>query len=154
MYALFRRELIRPLDTERVAFAPLRELSAADDGRNVTVAGWAEDVRNLGGIAFVILRQREGTLQLAVRKKEQPAIFDLVAGLTRESVIVARGVLKANAQARNGWEIFPSRIDVLSPAATPLPLGVADKVGADMDTRLDNRVLDLRKPERRAGAPP
>jgi aspartyl-tRNA synthetase len=87
---------------------------------------------------------------LAVRKKEQPAIFELVAGLTRESVIAAKGVLKANAQARNGWEIFPTRLDVLSPAATPLPLGVVDKVGADMDTRLDNRVLDLRKPERRA----
>src|SRR3990172_10899263 len=131
-------------------YSHLRELSAKDDEKEVSVAGWAEDVRNLGGIAFVILRQREGTLQLAVRKKEQPAIFDLVAGLTRESVIVAKGVLKANAQARNGWEIFPTHLDVLSPAATPLPLGVVDKVGADMDTRLDNRVLHLRKPERRA----
>src|SRR3989304_8393650 len=121
MYALFRRELIRPLDTERVAFAPLRELSAADDGRNVTVAGWAEDVRNLGGIAFVILRQREGTLQLAVRKREQPAIFDLVAGLTRESVIAATGVLKANPLARNGWEIFPTALETLSSAAGPPP---------------------------------
>jgi aspartyl-tRNA synthetase len=133
-----------------MGFTSLSQLSASDDGKDVAVAGWAEDVRNLGGIAFVILRQREGTLQLAVRKKEQPAIFDLVAGLTRESVIAAKGVLKANAQARNGWEIFPSRIDVMSPAATPLPLGVADKVGADMDTRLDNRTMDLRKPERRA----
>jgi len=133
-----------------VAYAHLRELSAEDDGKAVAVAGWAEDIRNLGGIAFVILRQREGTLQLAVRKKEQPAIFELVAGLTRESVIAAKGVLKANPQARNGWEIFPAQLDVLSPAATPLSLGVVDKVGADMDTRLDNRVLDLRKPERRA----
>jgi len=133
-----------------VPFFTIPQISPDDDGKEVTVSGWAEDVRNLGGIAFVIVRQREGTLQLAVRKKEQPAIFDLVAGLTRESVIVAKGVLKANAQARNGWEIFPTHLDVLSPAATPLPLGVVDKVGADMDTRLDNRVLDLRKPERRA----
>src|SRR3989441_4003920 len=133
-----------------MAYARLTEISSADDGKEVSVAGWAEDVRNLGGIAFVIVRQREGTLQLAVRKKERPGVFDLVAGLTRESVIAAKGVLKANPQARNGWEIFPSQIDVLSQAETPLPLGVVDKVGADMDTRLDNRVLDLRKPERRA----
>lgn len=133
-----------------MGFTSLSQLSTTDNGKEVTVAGWAEDVRNLGGIAFVIVRQREGTLQLAVRKKEQPAIFEVVAGLTRESVIAAKGVLKANPQARNGWEIFPSQLDVLSPAATPLPLGVVDKVGADMDTRLDNRVMDLRKPERRA----
>jgi len=133
-----------------MTYARLTELSPADDEKEVSVAGWAEDVRNLGGIAFVILRQREGTLQLAVRKKEQPAIFDLVAGLTRESVIAATGVLKANPQARNGWEIFPTALETLSSAAAPLPLGVVDKVGADMDTRLDNRTLDLRKPERRA----
>jgi len=133
-----------------VTYARLAELTAEDDGKEVSVAGWAEDVRNLGGIAFVILRQREGTLQLAVRKKENPSVFDLVAGLTRESVIAAKGTLKANPQARNGWEIFPTTIDVLSPAAAPLPLGVVDKVGAEMDTRLDNRVMDLRKPERRA----
>src|SRR3990170_2166199 len=133
-----------------MAYARLTELTAKDGGREVSVAGWVEDVRNLGGIAFVILRQRDGTLQLAVRKKENPAVFEVVAGLTRESVIAAKGTVKVNPQARNGWEIFPSTVDVLSPAQTPLPLGVVDKVGADMDTRLDNRVLDLRKPEKRA----
>ena len=133
-----------------MTYARLTELTAKDNGKEVSVAGWAEDVRNLGGIAFVILRQREGTLQLAVRKKENPAVFDALTAITRESVIAAKGVLKANPQARNGWEIFPAHVDVLSPAATPLPLGVVDKVGADMDTRLDNRVMDLRKPERRA----
>jgi len=133
-----------------MGYARLTDLTAKDDGKEVTVAGWAEEIRNLGGIAFVILRQREGTLQLAARKKDRPEVFAAIAGLVRESYIAATGTLKANAQARNGWEIFPSGIDVLSPAAAPLPLGVVDKVGADMDTRLDNRVLDLRKPERRA----
>lgn len=133
-----------------MGYVRLTELTAKDDGREVTVAGWAEDVRNLGGIAFVILRQRGGTLQLAAKKKERPDVFAAIAGLVRESFVAAKGVLKANPQARNGWEIFPAAIEVLSPAEAPLPLGVVDKVGADMDTRLDNRVLDLRKPERRA----
>ncbi|MEE9116126.1 MAG: aspartate--tRNA(Asn) ligase, partial [Thermoplasmata archaeon] len=48
------------------------------------------------------------------------------------------------------FEILPSEFEVLSEAATPLPLGVADKVGADLDTRLDNRFMDLRKPEHSA----
>src|SRR3989475_4993145 len=133
-----------------MGYSRLPDLTPKDDGKEVSVAGWAEDIRNLGGIAFVILRQREGTLQLAVRKKDYPQVFEAVANLTRESVIAAKGVLKANPQARNGWEIVPSSLDVLSGAEAPLPLGVVDKVGADMDTRLDNRVLDLRKPERRA----
>ncbi len=133
-----------------MAYASLTELSPADDGKEVAVAGWAEDIRNLGGIAFVILRQREGTLQLAVRREEQPDVFDLVTNVPRESVIAAKGVLKANPQARNRWEIFPTQVEVLSQAEAPLPLGVVDKVGADLDTRLDNRFMDLRKPERRA----
>ena len=133
-----------------MGYSRLPDLTPKDDGKEVSVAGWAEDIRNLGGIAFVILRQREGTLQLAVRKKDYPQVFEAVANLTRESVIAAKGVLKANPQARNGWEIVPSSLDVLSGAEAPLPLGVVDKVGADMDTRLDNRVLDLRKRERRA----
>ena len=133
-----------------MTYARLTELSPQDDGKEVVVAGWAEDIRNLGGIAFVILRQREGTLQLAVRKKENVAVFETFAGLARESVIAAKGVLKANKEARNGWEIFPTSVEVLSRAEAPLPLGVVDKVGADMDTRLDNRFMDLRKPERRA----
>jgi aspartyl-tRNA synthetase len=125
-------------------------IGEGDFGKEAAVAGWVEDVRNLGGIAFLILRQRDGTLQLAFRKKEDEALFRRATAIPRESVIAARGVVKPNPQARNGWEIFPEAIDVLSEAATPLPLGVVDKVGAEFDTRLDNRVLDLRKPEVRA----
>jgi len=57
---------------------------------------------------------------------------------------------KENEKVRNGYEILPETVTVLSVAATPLPLGVVDKVDADFDTRLDNRVLDLRKPETQA----
>jgi len=47
-------------------------------------------------------------------------------------------------------ELFPTQVEVLSTAETPLPLGVVDKVGAELDTRLNHRVLDLRKPAVRA----
>ncbi len=116
----------------------------------MTVAGWVEDVRNLGGVAFIILRQREGTLQLTFKKKDNPETFALANAINRESVVAAEGKLVASKQARNGFEILPARLDVLSPAEAPLPLGVVDKVGADLDTRLDNRFMDLRKPEHKA----
>ena len=131
-------------------YRSLSSLSPKDDGSTVSVAGWVEDVRNLGGIAFIILRQREGTLQLAFKKKDGADLFAQATAIARESVIAAEGRLVANSQARNGYEIFPARLEVLSPAEAPLPLGVVDKVGAELDTRLDNRFMDLRKPERRA----
>ncbi len=116
----------------------------------MTLAGWVEDVRNLGGIAFLIVRQRAGTFQATVKKKGHDALFDSASKIVRESVVAIHGTIQPNPQVRNGWELLADAIEVLSAAAAPLPLPVADKVGAEMDTRFDNRTLDLRKPERRA----
>ncbi|HEC81143.1 MAG TPA: aspartate--tRNA(Asn) ligase [Thermoplasmatales archaeon] len=125
------------------------DLGPKDDGKEVSVAGWVEDVRNLGSIAFVILRDRKGTLQVTVFKK-QGEVFETLTTVTRESVVSVKGVCKANEKVRNGYEIIPSEVEVLSTAKTPLPLGVVDKVESELDTRLDNRFLDLRKPDKRA----
>ena len=126
------------------------ELGPENDGENVTVAGWVEDIRNLGSIAFVILRDRKGTLQITVLKKKQKEVFEKLVSISRESVVSVRGTCKANEKVRNGYEIIPEEVEVLSVANTPLPLGVVDKVDAELDTRLDNRFLDLRKSEKRA----
>ncbi len=124
-----------------------KEITKKEYNTIVTVAGWVEEIRNLGSIAFVILRDRLGTLQLTVLKKITPDLFTQLTSLSRESVILVRGLCKENEKVRNGYEILPEHIDVLSAAESPLPLGVVDKVAADFDTRLDNRILDLRKPE-------
>ncbi|MBS3748349.1 MAG: aspartate--tRNA(Asn) ligase, partial [Candidatus Thermoplasmatota archaeon] len=116
-------------------------------GSSITVAGWIEDIRNLGSIAFIILRDRKGTLQVTGLKKEQPEIFEKLVNLPRESVISVTGLCQESRKARNGYEVLPEKISVLSVADSPLPLGVVDKVDADLDTRLDNRFIDLRKPE-------
>lgn len=116
----------------------------------MSLGGWVEDVRNLGGIAFLIVRQRSGTFQVTVKKKSDEGLFNRTSKIVRESVVAVRGVLQPNNQVRNGWELVAASLDVLSHAAAPLPLPVADKVRAEVDTRFDNRTLDLRKPERRA----
>jgi aspartyl-tRNA synthetase len=124
-----------------------KEITKKEYNSSVTVAGWIEDIRNLGSIAFLILRDKTGTLQLTILKKKSPELFEQLISLPRESVISVRGFCKENEKVRNGYEILPESVDVLSVAETPLPLGVVDKVEADFDTRLDNRVIDLRKPE-------
>src|SRR5256884_9667677 len=132
------------------SFRSFSTLTPAEHGKEAVLAGWVEDVRNLGGIAFLIVRQRDGTFQATIKKKSDPDLFNRASKVVRESVVAVRGRIDPNPQVRNGWELTATALDVLSPAAAPLPLPVADKVGAEMDTRFDNRPLDLRKPERRA----
>lgn len=124
-----------------------KEVMQKDYDKQINVAGWIEDIRNLGSIAFIILRDRLGTLQITVLKKKTPDLFEQLTSFSRESVISVKGLCKENEKVRNGYEILPETVEVLSAAETPLPLGVVDKVEADFDTRLDNRFIDLRKPE-------
>jgi nondiscriminating aspartyl-tRNA synthetase len=64
--------------------------------------------------------------------------------------VEVEGTVRRSEKAQRGVELLPSRAVVLSRAGSPLPLGVVDKVGAELDTRLNHRVLDLRKPAVRA----
>jgi len=116
-------------------------------GKSITVAGWIEDIRNIGSIAFIILRDRKGTLQVTALKKENPELFEKIVNIPRESVIAVNGECKKSDKARNGYEVIPKELEILSSAETPLPLGVVDKVGSELETRLDNRFIDLRKQE-------
>jgi len=121
-----------------------------NDG-TVTVKGWIQDIRNLGGISFVILRDRSGTVQITLPKKKiDPRLFESLTSLSRESVVSVTGEVKKSDQTELGFEIIPASFELYSPAAVPLPMGVIDKVNVEMDTRLNNRFIDLRKPEIRA----
>jgi len=124
-------------------------LDVTDEEYNstISVAGWVEEVRNLGSIAFVILRDKKGTLQVTVLKKYQPDAFEVLTTISRESVVGVTGLCQKSDQARNGYEVVPEKVTVFSTAETPLPLGVVDKVESELDTRLDNRFIDLRKPD-------
>jgi len=123
------------------------EVNESDHGKNISLAGWIEDIRNIGSIAFIIVRDRNSTFQITVLKKNNPDIFEKLVTISRESVISVNGLCKKSDKARNGYEIIPINVEILSIAKTPLPLGVVDKVESDLDTRLDNRFIDLRKKE-------
>lgn len=127
-----------------------REITPEQFGKTVTVGGWVQEVRNLGGISFLQLRDRLGVIQVTTLKKRNQEVFDKVASLTRESVVLVTGTVKESKEARAGFEVLPEKLEVVSAAETPLPLGVVDKVGADLDTRLNNRFMDLRKEEVRS----
>lgn len=117
-------------------------------GQKATVSGWVHDVRLLGGINFVLLRNRDGIVQVTVpRKAVSPELMNTVSALHPEDVITVTGTVKDAKQARNGFEVIPDALVVLSPSATPLPLDPRGVTDANLETRFQWRTLDLRRPE-------
>ena len=118
---------------------------------DVTVAGWVHELRDLGGISFLLLRDRDGIMQITMpKKKVPPELVERVRSLSRESVVRVEGHVKAEPKAPQGYEIIPYKVELLSAAESPLPLDVTGKVPAELDTRLDARFMDVRLPATRA----
>ena len=97
------------------------------------------------------MRDGSGTTQVTLKKGvADPALFDLFQDTPRESVVEVEGTARRSEKSHRGVELIPSSVRVVTRAESPLPLGVVDKVGAELGTRFDHRVLDLRKPAVRA----
>ncbi|GHU92947.1 aspartate--tRNA(Asn) ligase [Spirochaetia bacterium] len=113
----------------------------------VEAAGWVHRIRDMGGIRFVILRDRSGLLQLVLSEAEA----SLGADLTLESVIVVRGIPALNEKAPGGVELRLRSLECVSKAAGDLPFqvnGDVSKIG--LESILDNRSLSLRNPKIRS----
>ena len=119
------------------------------NGKKVKIFGWVEEIRLLGKINFIVLRDREGNAQIIIKRGEtNEKILDLLKDITKESVISVEGEVKLNKEAPGGLEVVPYKIDVLSKAEVPLPIDFSGKVNTTLDKRLDWRFLDLRNPKR------
>jgi len=124
------------------------EVTAQLAGKEIVTMGRVGDVRDLGGIKFFILSDISGSIQVTAPKaKVGKKLLAKIDGLTQESAVAVRGKVVAAKQAPRGVEIFPSEIRVLNLASVPLPLDPRGRVKANLDTRLDARALDLRRPE-------
>jgi aspartyl-tRNA synthetase len=118
---------------------------------DVVVAGWVHERRDLGGISFLLLRDRDGIMQITMpRTKVSRELIERVRSISRESVVRVAGHVKEESKAPRGYEIIPYEVEVLNIAESPLPLDVTGKVPADLDTRLDARFMDMRLPSTRA----
>jgi nondiscriminating aspartyl-tRNA synthetase len=120
----------------------------AEPGDDVTVAGWVHEIRDLGGIAFLILRDATGKIQIKFEKDEMDEdLVETGLGVSRESVVQVSGGVEEEPRAPTGVEVTPESVEVVAPADPELPLDPSGKVDAELSTRLDNRTLDLRKDE-------
>ncbi|MEM4245985.1 MAG: aspartate--tRNA(Asn) ligase [Candidatus Bathyarchaeia archaeon] len=121
------------------------------DGIEVTVFGWVEEKRDLGNLSFFILRDREGSVQVTVsRGRAPPPLWKKAQEVGLQFTVGVRGVVKAMKEAPRGVEIVPTGLKILGAAAPPLPLDPTGRTPADIDVRLNARVLDLRRREAQA----
>ena len=115
-------------------------------GEDVTIMGWVHEIRDLGGIIFVIIRDVTGRIQItAPSKKVDAEILEELRAFRKESVVAVKGTVQEAGKAPNGVEIIPKEIKILNLSNQPLPMDPTEKVKAEIDTRLDSRFLDLRK---------
>ena len=121
------------------------------DEKEVIVLGWVQDIRDLGGIRFIILQDKEGTIQITIlRSKIGKEVARKADSLQRQYSIGVKGTVKKTKQTPRGVEIVPSEIRILGIAQYPMPLDVTGRTPSKIDVRLDARVLDLCQDRNRA----
>jgi len=114
------------------------------DGEEITLFGWVQEIRDLGGIRFIILQDREGTIQITVlRKKASPAVLAKSDALQKRYSIGVKGTVKKTTMTPRGIEVLPKEIRIFSTATAQLPLDITGKTPANIESRLDARALDL-----------
>jgi len=127
------------------------ELRLADAGKKVTLAGWLENIREVGSnFAFLVLRDYYGTTQIVVETEE---MMRSIKGLNKETTIQVTGTVREREsknpkQATGDIEVVPEMIKVLGKCQhNQLPFEINKSKNADENTRLKYRYLDLRNPE-------
>lgn len=113
----------------------------------VTISGFAEKVRNLQWVQFIVLRNEGQRIQITIEKSidANKKMVEIVDKLTNESTITVTGTIKENEKVKmGGMELIPDSIEVTSLSAPELPINITNKDAAAIDTRMDNRFIDLR----------
>ncbi len=125
------------------------ELRIADTGKNVTLAGWVQRVRRMGGMCFIDLRDRYGITQLVFDEAENKELCDKANKLGREYCIQVMGKVNEreskNANLSTGdIELIVKQLNVLSESDTP-PFTIEENTDGGDDIRMKYRYLDLRR---------
>ena len=114
-------------------------------GTAVVLRGWVHRQRDLGGVCFVLLRDRSGICQVVF---DSAPTDDAGNPVTVESVVEVGGVVAANRKAPGGYEVQAGRFEIISAAAGELPLAVnQDPSQLSLDAMLEHRMVSLRNPK-------
>ncbi|HJT84859.1 MAG TPA: aspartate--tRNA(Asn) ligase [Nitrososphaeraceae archaeon] len=123
---------------KRTHFA--KQLQESQIGQKANVAGWLEDIRDIGKIIFLIIRDITGPIQIIADPKEFPQIKEI----PRQSSIILSGEIQKSKAKENPIELRLKEIGEIYYAVHPLPIDPTGRLESAMDKRLDARALDLR----------
>lgn len=124
----------------------LNEISVEQDGKKATIAGWVYDIRDLGKIRFVLVRDLTGEIQVTGFKGECPAdVFTAMGKVSRESAVLISGTIQKSPKAPGGRELVPEVFEVVGPAEPQLPIDSSDFSKTELPKRLDFRFLDFHR---------
>lgn len=120
------------------------------EGKTATVRGWLHKRRDLGGMVFVVLRDRTGVVQAVIKDEAQKAKLE---GLYAGTVLSIHGHVKAEPRAVGGVELHDPKLEIITPVAEVMPIEIdkpIDHKSENFDTLFDNRVIGLRNLQERA----
>lgn len=125
------------------------ELRISDCGKNVTLAGWVQRIRKMGGMTFVDLRDRYGITQLVFDEQKDAGLCDQANRIGREFVIQVKGLVSERSSKNpkmptGDIEIIVSEMNIVNAALTP-PFTIEDESDGGDDIRMKYRYLDLRR---------
>ena len=118
----------------------ISELTPELIGKEVVLGGWIEDLRKLGKMTFITLRDVSGISQIIVKGE----LNDQLGEINRQSVVSVKGIVQETKARDFAFEIKAEEIEVLAKAIHPLPVDPIGRVESNIDTRLNHRALDMR----------
>ena len=126
------------------------ELRIEDKGKNVTIAGWVQKNRKMGGMTFLDLRDRYGVTQVVFNSSENPDLFHEANALGREFVVQISGEVAERENKNKNLptgdiEIIADSLKILNKSEVP-PFTIEDNSDGGDDLRMKYRYLDLRRP--------
>ena len=118
----------------------ISELSEELIGKQVVLGGWIEDLRKLGKMSFITLRDISGISQVIVKGE----LNDNLGEINRQSAVRIKGIVQETKARDFAFEIKAEEIEVLAKAIHPLPVDPIGRLESNIDTRLNHRALDMR----------
>lgn len=117
------------------------------NGKEVIIIGWISSIREHSNIKFLTINDRFGNIQVILKKNEFPdALSSEIPKIREHASIAIKGKVRSEPKAPNGIEIIPIDFKILSFANKNSPIVIQSRKGVGIDTRLDLRAIDLRRP--------
>lgn len=124
------------------------DISLKNKGDTVMVAGWIEDIRPMGSLIFMIIRDKTGVIQAVFNKKNVSIeTFNVAKNVLKQSVVSIKGVLSEGKGKNMSLELQSETIQILGEVIQPLAFDPTGRMNTSMDTRLNARALDIRNPK-------